>query len=302
MQTFLPYPDFAASVATLDTPRLGKQRVETLQILRALSFPDYGWRNHPAVLMWRGRRPALVAYGLAGVAEWRRRGFGDSTAAQIAEFAPEVVGRTQDELAQADLLPSWLGTEQLHRSHQSRLVAKDPDFYAARFPEAPDGLDYLWPGPDGEEPDPVGPPDLWVLRPDSTPALGQFLELGIIGLGPAGFADDATGLDLLALRERLGPVGRRKPSKALLALAGFVVDVGVGDELAVPIADGRSLLVGTVLGDYEFGDGPLPHRRRIGYTTVLPRSQVSPTWTLQDVRPLFRVRSARAMSGVSLDR
>ena len=289
MQTFLPYPDFAASVAALDSPRLGKQRVETLQILRALSFPDYGWRNHPAVVMWRGRRPALVAYGLAGVAEWRRRGFGDSTGAQIAEFAPEVVDRTQDELATADLLPSWLGTELLHRSHQSRLVAKDPDFYADRFPDAPDGLDYVWPGPDGDEPGPVGVPDLWVLRPDSTAALGQFVELGIVGLGSAAFADDVGGLDLAAMRERLGPLGRRKPSKPLLALAQFVVDVGVGDDLAVPIADGRSLLVGTVLGDYEFVSGELPHRRRIGYTAVLPRSQVSPTWTLQDVRRLFRV-------------
>ena len=216
MQTFLPYPDFAASVATLDTPRLGKQRVETLQILRALSFPDYGWRNHPAVVMWRGRRPALVAYGLVGVSEWQRRGFGDSTAAQIAEFAPEVVGRTQAELAKADLLPSWLGTELLHRSHQSRLVAKDPDFYADRFPDAPEGLEYLWPGPDGDEPNPAGAPDLWVLRPDSTVALGQFLELGIVGLGPAAFADDAGGLDLdraapFAGVARLDVGGRQAP-------------------------------------------------------------------------------------------
>ena len=70
MQTFLPYAGFADSAAVLDVPRLGKQRVETLQILRALQFPDYGWRNHPAVLMWRGRVPALVSYGLSCVAAW----------------------------------------------------------------------------------------------------------------------------------------------------------------------------------------------------------------------------------------
>jgi len=34
MQTFLPYPDFAASSAVLDDRRLGKQRVEALQIVR----------------------------------------------------------------------------------------------------------------------------------------------------------------------------------------------------------------------------------------------------------------------------
>ncbi|HMC68015.1 MAG TPA: pyrimidine dimer DNA glycosylase/endonuclease V, partial [Mycobacteriales bacterium] len=36
MQTFLPYSRFDASAAVLDDLRLGKQRVETLQILRAL--------------------------------------------------------------------------------------------------------------------------------------------------------------------------------------------------------------------------------------------------------------------------
>ena len=34
MQTFLPYPDFARSAAVLDRQRLGKQRVEVLQILK----------------------------------------------------------------------------------------------------------------------------------------------------------------------------------------------------------------------------------------------------------------------------
>jgi hypothetical protein len=36
LQTFLPYPDFAESAAVLDRMRLGKQRVETLQIAQAL--------------------------------------------------------------------------------------------------------------------------------------------------------------------------------------------------------------------------------------------------------------------------
>src|ERR1700712_5496274 len=80
VQTFLPYPDFNDALAVLDSPRLGKQRVETLQILRALVLPEYGWRNQPAVRMWRGRLPALVLYGFTSVAQWRLRGFGDSTA------------------------------------------------------------------------------------------------------------------------------------------------------------------------------------------------------------------------------
>src|SRR3712207_9220014 len=61
MQTFVPVADFEESARLLDSPRLGKQRVETLQILRALELPDYGWASHPAVAMWRGAGPARGA-------------------------------------------------------------------------------------------------------------------------------------------------------------------------------------------------------------------------------------------------
>ncbi len=54
MQTFLPDPDFTVSAQLLDTRRLGKQRVEALQVLRALTRESYGWKSHPAVLMWGG--------------------------------------------------------------------------------------------------------------------------------------------------------------------------------------------------------------------------------------------------------
>ena len=37
MQTFLHEPDFARNARALDSRRLGKQRVEALQILRALT-------------------------------------------------------------------------------------------------------------------------------------------------------------------------------------------------------------------------------------------------------------------------
>ncbi|WP_169805263.1 MSMEG_6728 family protein, partial [Nocardiopsis trehalosi] len=74
MQTFLPYAAFADAAAALDARRLGKQRVETLQVLRALVWPRYGWQNHPVTAMWRGFVPALVGYGVAVCREWRERG------------------------------------------------------------------------------------------------------------------------------------------------------------------------------------------------------------------------------------
>lgn len=148
MQTFLPHTDFAASARALDQKRLGKQRVEVIQVVRALTVPDYAWRNHPAALMWRGFEEALGRYGFACCEAWLERGFGDTCAATIAAdlaTAGVTTVRTQDELAEAGALPPWLGDEDLHRSHRSALVRKDPDHYRPLFPDVPDDLPYVWP-------------------------------------------------------------------------------------------------------------------------------------------------------------
>ncbi|WP_234470062.1 MSMEG_6728 family protein, partial [Streptomyces sp. MBT70] len=71
MQTFLPDSDFRRSALLLDRRRLGKQRVEALQVLRGLTVPGYGWRRHPAVRMWSGYEEALVRYGLEICRVWR---------------------------------------------------------------------------------------------------------------------------------------------------------------------------------------------------------------------------------------
>jgi hypothetical protein len=149
VQTFLPHPDFAASAAVLDRRRLGKQRVEALQILRALTWPGYGWQHHPAVAMWRGHPEAVAAYGLAMCAEWTARGGADTCAATITtDLAAAGYGppRTQAELAVAGLLPGWLGDERVHRSHREALVLKDPEHYGPLFPDVVGpGAGYHWP-------------------------------------------------------------------------------------------------------------------------------------------------------------
>ena len=83
MQTFLPYADFEQSARSLDTKRLGKQRVECIQVLRGLTVPGYGWRHHPAVKMWRGCEEALGRYALTCCDVWTGLGFGDTCAATI---------------------------------------------------------------------------------------------------------------------------------------------------------------------------------------------------------------------------
>jgi hypothetical protein len=155
MQTFLPYSDFRASAATLDPRRLAKQRVEAFQVLRALIRQEYGWKRHPAVRMWAGYEEALVRYGLEVCAVWCAADRADTCATSIAaEYGRPV--RTQSELAVASELPPWLGREDLHLSHRSALVRKDPEWYRPLFGDIPDDLPYVWPASDREQPASAG--------------------------------------------------------------------------------------------------------------------------------------------------
>jgi hypothetical protein len=151
VQSFLPHPDFAVTASWLDPRRLGKQRVEALQILRALTVPGYGWRHHPAVRMWAGYEEALVRYGLDICTAWVSAGRADTCAATLVrdlEGGCQVSQvRHQPELALAGELPPWLGDEALHRSHRSALLRKDPEWYARYFDE-PTDLPYVWPASD----------------------------------------------------------------------------------------------------------------------------------------------------------
>jgi hypothetical protein len=151
IQTFLPYPDFERSVRALDTKRLGKQRVETLQIMQVLlemrwdphldrpvEHSPKGWRTHPAVMMWRGHELWLMRYQRLTCAVWVERGFGDTCARKTSGL---VAARSLPEQHP----PPWLGDEALHRSHQSNLVRKAPELYGPLFPEVPADLPYHWP-------------------------------------------------------------------------------------------------------------------------------------------------------------
>jgi hypothetical protein len=148
VQIFLPSPDFERSARSLDRKRLGKQRVECIQVLRGLTREGYGWRHHPAVLMWKGYEEALARYAYTCCEVWTERGFGDTCAATIATDLAEAgitTVRPQAELAAAGALPPWLGNDAFHRSHRSSLLRKDPDHYRELFPDDPDDLEYVWP-------------------------------------------------------------------------------------------------------------------------------------------------------------
>ena len=134
MQTFLPYPEFDKSAAVLDRRRLGKQRVEAYQIMRALTLGG-GWSNHPIVKMWTGFENALKLYSNVMVEEWIRRGYRNSMA--IYDISGMIVS-----------YPRWLGIEEFHASHRAALLAKDYCYYSKYgWTETP-RIEYIWYGAD----------------------------------------------------------------------------------------------------------------------------------------------------------
>lgn len=142
MQTFVPYgPNFLANAQCLDNKRLGKQRVECLQILNALTDPTAkGWRNHPATRMWDGHIPALVLYGRAMCAEWTRKGYKDTCADKMLQRAADMCIDLE-----YPVLPSWLSDYEVMESHRSNLIRKLPDHYGLMWPGLRDDLPYKWP-------------------------------------------------------------------------------------------------------------------------------------------------------------
>jgi len=132
MQTFLPYPDFEESIRCLDYRRLGKQRVEAKQILNILLERTIikGWRNHPAVLMWKHYEESLKLYMNTCIKEWIKQGY-----------------RNTMELEEVSYIeyPYWLGNEEFHASHRSNLLRKDNKYYSQFNWKEPADLEYIWP-------------------------------------------------------------------------------------------------------------------------------------------------------------
>jgi hypothetical protein len=94
MQTFVPYDDFEAIASCLDYRRLGKQRVECMQILNALTTGT-GWIHHPATRMWADFPAALRRYQAVIIREWINRGYHNTMA------IPRSGGRIR--------MPDWWG-------------------------------------------------------------------------------------------------------------------------------------------------------------------------------------------------
>jgi len=139
--------DLSYNAAYLDNKRLGKQRVECLQILNTLAGKTKGWRHHPAVLMWVGHEDLLKVYMDYVLVEWISRGFKNTI---LFNHPGRTVSRHGDVLrehwmAARNRAPDWWGDERILASHRSNLLRKDPEWYGDFGWKEPSNLPYYWP-------------------------------------------------------------------------------------------------------------------------------------------------------------
>ena len=130
MQTFLPFKSFYNTAQALDNKRLNKQILECYQILKVLSSndPKAGWRNHPAVKMWRGFEMGLYQYAMVMIEEANNRGI--KTENNLRNLQ-ELNERAYQDWGYG--MPFWMDDKKVMArvttTHKANLYRKDPEYY-----------------------------------------------------------------------------------------------------------------------------------------------------------------------------
>lgn len=155
MQTFLPYPDFWKSAVCLDRLRLGKQRVEAMQLLKTFDKNYIGrWKNHPARIMWENNIEALALYGIVCCIIWIQRGYRDTCRKKTLKILNDIsiYGNYSESRLfyfyynyRKNFLPDWFGNEEFHKSHRSNLLRKNYEYYKKFDWKESIDIPYVWP-------------------------------------------------------------------------------------------------------------------------------------------------------------
>lgn len=143
VNTFIVADDPRECARLLDYRRLGKQRLESKQIILALEakyeketgadVKESKWANHPAVKMWDGYITGLRYYYNSMVDEWVKRGYNNT----MKKYdMPEIKDYTL-------VLPWFFTCKQLQLSHKCSLLRKDPDYYSKIFPLTSEEKQYM---------------------------------------------------------------------------------------------------------------------------------------------------------------
>lgn len=129
MQTFMPYSRFIDVAECLDYRRLGKQRVETKQILMTLLGQSSGWANHPVVRAWKGYEEGLCVYGLYMCSEWRIRGYEDNLYSEFQQLRLDLRGGSTHMTE----FPPWVYDPVVQKAYRELLCYKEPEHYEEEF-------------------------------------------------------------------------------------------------------------------------------------------------------------------------
>jgi hypothetical protein len=140
MMTFITDFDQKITAKNLDNKRLGKQRVEAIQIASCLLLKETKWKNHPAVKMWKGYESYLIKIYLYEILqEWSNRGFkNDKCLNHFNILFLQVLNKKV-------IIPTWLNQKFIN-SHKSNLIRKNPEYYQPIFGYSiPNNISYIWP-------------------------------------------------------------------------------------------------------------------------------------------------------------
>jgi len=145
MQTFLPFASFADSVGVLDRQRLGKQRIETMQIMRTLTgYYDGRWLdNIPLSRAWRGHEDELMRYQEETIDEWTRRGYQDTCLDKTRSTYDRWRSEGHEPIG---VEPLWIGDEKMHEGYRALLIRKAPHLYRELFADTDANAPFFWPG------------------------------------------------------------------------------------------------------------------------------------------------------------
>jgi hypothetical protein len=134
LQTFLPLANFYETAKVLDYRRLGKMRVESLQLVNIIEgrTKSNAWKNHPAVGLWRDYVTALKIYCNTMIEEWIRRGYKNTMKLYDIPIDASVT------------FPRWFGRDDFHSRHRAALLAKDYEWYKQFGWKEEPKFDYVW--------------------------------------------------------------------------------------------------------------------------------------------------------------
>lgn len=154
MQTFITDHNLHISARNLDNKRLGKQRVEALQIADCIIKKPSAWKNHPAVKMWNGYEAYLLNEYITKIFfEWEyiREFKNDGCFSWYLELFC-MLRKQKDRFYRTYKKPEWI-TDIFIETHRSNLIRKYPEHYKILFPDTIENLEYIWPSKlDGSEP------------------------------------------------------------------------------------------------------------------------------------------------------